>query len=67
MNVYSMLTTTPNELVKPIHPTRMPVILDPDNYEHWLTGSSDETAKLLKPYPPDQMRIALEGGKADEV
>ena len=27
MRVYSMMTTTPNEVVKPIHPSRMPVIL----------------------------------------
>ena len=66
MNVYSMLTTTPNKLVKPIHPTRMPVILDPDDYEKWLTGSPDEATKLLRPFPPDQMRIALEDGNADE-
>ena len=66
MNVYSVLTTTPNELVKPIHPMRMPVILNPDDHEQWLSGTSDEAFELLQPYPPDQMRIALEGGKADE-
>ena len=66
MNLYSMLTTTPNELVKPIHPTRMPVILNPDDYEQWLSGSPDEAVKLLQPFPPDLMRIALEGGKTDE-
>lgn len=27
-------TTTPNELVKPIHPTHMPVVLYPGTMEH---------------------------------
>jgi putative SOS response-associated peptidase YedK len=66
MNVYSMLTTKPNELVKPIHPTRMPVILHPDDHEQWLSGTADEAKELLKPYDPNFMRIALEGGKSDE-
>lgn len=58
---YTMVTTSANKLVKPVHPTRMPVILDPGDYERWLTGSSDEAADLLKPYPDEAMKIALEG------
>jgi len=65
MNVYSMMTTKPNEVVKPIHPSRMPVILDPADYDVWLTGSTDDAAGLLKPFAADQMRIAMEGGKQD--
>ncbi len=65
MNVYSMMTTTPNEVVKPIHPARMPVILDLASYDTWLTGSPDEAATLLKPFPAARMHIAMEGGKAD--
>lgn len=58
---HTMVTTTANELVKPIHPTRMPVILDPADYETWLTGSPEAAAALLRPYPADQMRIAKSG------
>jgi putative SOS response-associated peptidase YedK len=65
MDVYSMLTTNPNELVKPIHPSRMPVILHPDDHEQWLSGTTDEAHNLLKPFDPSLMRIALEDGKAD--
>ncbi|MEM8659205.1 MAG: SOS response-associated peptidase family protein, partial [Pseudomonadota bacterium] len=36
---HTIITTKANELVQPIHPTRMPVILDPSNYEAWLTGT----------------------------
>jgi putative SOS response-associated peptidase YedK len=66
MNVYSMMTTTPNEVVKPIHPSRMPVILDPADFDTWMTGSPDEAAGLLKPFAADRMHIAMEGGNADD-
>lgn len=64
---YSMMTTTPNEVVKPIHPRRMPVMLDSDDYDTWLIGSPDNAAKLLKPFAADQMQIAMEGGKSDDM
>jgi putative SOS response-associated peptidase YedK len=47
----SILTTTPNAVTSAIH-DRMPVILDPDNYDLWLdSGMRDVTAasELLKP------------------
>ncbi len=58
---YTMVTTTPNEVVKPIHPSRMPVILNPDNYEQWLTGTPDEAAALMRPFPADQMMVVKSG------
>lgn len=58
---HTMVTTTPNELVKPVHPTRMPVILDPEDYETWLRGSPAEAAALLRPLPAERMRIARQG------
>jgi len=54
-----MLTTTPNELVKPIHPTRMPVILQPDDYDTWLTAEPADTLALAKPFDASAMRMAL--------
>lgn len=36
LNIYTLLTTAPNELVKPIH-DRMPVILRQDVALRWLT------------------------------
>lgn len=58
---HTIITTTANELVQPIHPTRMPVILDQANYDTWLNGSADEAADLLAPYPADKMGIVLSG------
>lgn len=58
---HTMITTTPNELVKPVHPDRMPVILDRDDYAAWLHGSPEQAAGLLRPYPTEKMRIVGQG------
>jgi putative SOS response-associated peptidase YedK len=58
---YTMITTTANEIVKPVHPKRMPVILDPDDYEQWLTGTAQEAHKLLRPFPADRMQVFKSG------
>jgi putative SOS response-associated peptidase YedK len=53
----TIITTAPNELAAPIH-NRMPVILDPEDYEMWLDPDFDERdplTSLLKPYPADVM------------
>lgn len=60
--VHTMVTTEANDLVRPIHAKgRMPVILRPDDYETWLTGSHDDAFSLIKPFPSEQMRIVLQG------
>ncbi len=62
MTTYAFLTTSPNELVRPIHPNRMPVMLVGDEaQETWLKGSPDEAFALARPYPPDMMKIVLKG------
>lgn len=58
---YTMVTTTANELVKPVHPTRMPVILDAQDYETWLTGSDEAAGNLLRPFSSERMQIVREG------
>ncbi|MFV2053171.1 SOS response-associated peptidase [Aliiroseovarius sp. YM-037] len=68
IETHTIVTTTANDIVRPIHPDRSPVILCPSEYEVWLMGSTDDAAKLLRPYPSDGMRIVRhgEGLKADE-
>ena len=54
----SILTTTPNAVTSVVH-DRMPVILDPDNYDLWHDpGMRDEVAasELLKPFDARLMR-----------
>lgn len=58
---HTMVTTTANEIVRPVHPTRIPVILHADDHEAWLKGSPVEAAALLRPFPAQEMRIAIKG------
>jgi putative SOS response-associated peptidase YedK len=48
---YSILTTTPNDVMEDLH-DRMPVILSPEDFDLWLTTGVDteELEALLKPY-----------------
>lgn len=57
LECFAIITTEPNELAAQIH-NRMPVILEPQNYEQWLDPSEPdlgELQKLLKPYPVEKM------------
>lgn len=54
---YSIITTTPNELMEPIH-NRMPVILKEEDEQRWLNPDMSEleqVKELLKPYPAEEM------------
>jgi len=54
----SILTTTPNAVTSAVH-DRMPVILNPDDYDLWLDpGFTDVTAvaEMLRPYDARPMR-----------
>ena len=59
-NVYAFLTCDPNEIVKPIHPKAMPVILDQDDYETWLSADWKEAKGLQKPFPQTDLYIYSE-------
>lgn len=66
IDTYAFLTTTPNAVVKPIHPNRMPVMLvGEEAQDTWLNGSPDTAFALAKPYPVDQMMIVHKGEKRD--
>jgi putative SOS response-associated peptidase YedK len=54
---FTIVTTTPNELIATVH-NRMPVILHPDDYEEWLTTVDGEIppTHLLRPFPTDEMK-----------
>jgi putative SOS response-associated peptidase YedK len=52
VDTFTILTITPNELMKPIH-DRMPVIIPPQDYRRWLSGQDPQD--LLKAYPAELM------------
>jgi putative SOS response-associated peptidase YedK len=56
-NVYAFLTCEPNPLVAPLHPKAMPVILQPDDYETWLTTDYEGACALAHPFPSQLMAV----------
>jgi putative SOS response-associated peptidase YedK len=53
----TVLTTEANDLMRPIH-NRMPVILEPKNYDLWLDSEATKPEllqPLLHPYPTEEM------------
>jgi putative SOS response-associated peptidase YedK len=57
LRTYTIITTTPNPLMEPIH-NRMPVILAPQDYEPWMAPADPPhlPVDLLRPYPADEMK-----------
>ncbi len=56
---YTLVTTQANELVAPLH-DRMPVILNQEDEDRWLTGDAPgpgEMKKILGPYPAGEMEM----------
>lgn len=57
--LFSIMTTEPNGIVKPIHEKAMPVMLmTPEEVDHWLNGKSvTDALELQKPAPDDAIKI----------
>jgi len=57
LQTYTILTTDPNELLKPIH-NRMPVIVPRKNYGRWMAPADPAQlpVDLLRPYAADEMK-----------
>ncbi|HVN58036.1 MAG TPA: SOS response-associated peptidase [Bacteroidales bacterium] len=60
LNTFSVITTTANRLMSEIHNSRkrMPVIIEKDNEQAWLSPqtSTDDLRCLLEPYPDSVLR-----------
>ena len=56
LETFTILTTDANEILEPIH-NRMPVILEPKEYDRWLEPGSAERppVDLLRPFPAERM------------
>jgi putative SOS response-associated peptidase YedK len=52
----AIVTTRANELASQIH-DRMPVILEPGDYEAWLDTAQQDVGYLLEPLPADRMTV----------
>lgn len=56
-----VVTTTPSELVRPVHPDRMVAILPPEHWEAWLHSPREEALAPIRPIPAERMRVAAKG------
>jgi putative SOS response-associated peptidase YedK len=65
---YAIVTTEANELMRPIHP-RMPVILDPRDYDRWLDRGEVQRLPLdlLAPFDPSAMKMWEANPKVNNV
>lgn len=56
-DLYAFLTTEANDVVAPIHPDAMPVILtEPEECREWLAGG-EESLRLQRPYPDAELMV----------
>ena len=65
-DLFGFLTTAPNNVVGPIHPKAMPVILtQPEEIERWLTAPAEEALNLQRPLDDGVLKIVATGEKED--
>ncbi|MBN9488257.1 MAG: SOS response-associated peptidase family protein [Alphaproteobacteria bacterium] len=63
--LFTILTTAPNKIVKPVHGKAMPVVLmSPEDVETWLTAATNEALNLQRPAPDDALVILPDEVKA---
>jgi putative SOS response-associated peptidase YedK len=68
LETFTVITTDANELIEPMH-NRMPVILEPKDYERWLAPAelAHLPIDLLRPYPAEKMTAWKVGQRVGNV
>ena len=63
--VFAFLTTSPNELIRPVHAKAMPVILTGNGIDIWLEADISIARDLQHPAPVDQLMQVATGLRQD--
>lgn len=67
-DLFAILTTKPNEIVRPIHPKAMPVVLTtPDEIETWMTAPAPVALQLQRTLRHEGFRVVARGQKQDDA
>ncbi|QOC22168.1 SOS response-associated peptidase [Wenzhouxiangella sp. AB-CW3] len=53
---FTLVTTEPNDLLRDIGHHRAPVLLAPEQWSAWLTGTAEQAEQLLAPPPEGSLR-----------
>ena len=57
-DLFGFLTCEPNDIVRPIHPKAMPVLLtSQEEVETWLTAPIEEAIRLQRPLPDTELTL----------
>jgi putative SOS response-associated peptidase YedK len=65
-DLFAFLTTESHDVVGPVHPRAMPVILtSPEEIETWMTASPEEALKLQRPLADGVLKVVARGKKED--
>lgn len=59
-HLFTFLTTEPNEVVAPVHPKAMPVLLSQDEVDAWLTAPTKEAFELFHKTPDVELTATPE-------
>jgi putative SOS response-associated peptidase YedK len=51
----AFLTCPPNATVGAVHPKAMPVMLDPADYDRWLSKDHEDACQLAVPFADEAM------------
>lgn len=66
LHSFTILTTTPNDVMAGIH-TRMPVIIAPEDYDRWIDGDYRDVGDLFEPFPAADMHAWPVSSKVGNV
>jgi putative SOS response-associated peptidase YedK len=67
-DIFAFLSTDANEVVKPIHPKAMPVILrTPEELDIWMNAPAAEALQLQRPLPDTEMIVLDNDKKAEPI